>query len=52
MAQTVNGPAGDPCYYEADRLTAALIGEQPSKSEALAWGFAAAGVHAGGTRPL
>ena len=49
VAQTVNGPAGDPCYMEADPLTSAIIGEQPSKTEAVAWGLAWAGMHAGVT---
>ncbi len=52
VAQTVNGPAGDPCFMEADPLTSSIIGEQPSKTEAIAWGLAAAGLHAGITWTL
>jgi hypothetical protein len=45
VAQTLNGPASDPCYRELAPDTRFLIGERPHRDEVLAWGVAAAVVH-------
>ena len=44
VAQTLNA-ASDPCYVEAFPVTRALIGEQPSQAEVLAWGVGTAALH-------
>ncbi len=52
VLQTLDGPARDPCYEEADGLTRRLIGRQPSESDVIVWGIAIAAVHAGVTSML
>lgn len=52
VAQTINGPAQDPCFEEVDNLTRSLIGAHPSTGEALAWGAGVALIHAGVTWSL
>lgn len=45
VAQTLNGPASDPCYSEQDPITSSLIGEHPSRGEVLAWGVGLSVTH-------
>ena len=44
VAQTINGPAKDPCFAEGT-VTRHLIGEQPSTEGVLAWGIGLSLVH-------
>lgn len=46
VAQTINGPANDPCFVEANPLTRSLIGENPSEESVLLWGMGVAFLHA------
>lgn len=50
--QTVHGAASDRCYYEADPVTRALIGEKPSRGAVYAWGVGYGAFHYGVTRLL
>lgn len=45
VAQTLNGPAADPCYHESAFPTRQLIGEQPTPAAVLAWGAGLAVAH-------
>lgn len=46
MAQTLNGPASDPCYRETGLITSRVIGSQPEPAQVVAWGAAYAVAHA------
>jgi hypothetical protein len=45
VAQTINGPASDPCYRERAPTTRFLIGERPHRDNVIAWGVAASVMH-------
>lgn len=45
VAQTLSGPASDPCYPESDPVTRSLIGSTPSREAVLAWGIGASVAH-------
>ena len=51
VAQTLNA-ARDPCYRESDPLTRAIIGEQPSTGEVVAWAVGSSVLHAVVSRKL
>lgn len=44
-AQTINGPASDPCYTEVNPLTKKVIGHHPSKEGTYTTMIAFAGLH-------
>ena len=44
VAQTLS-VGDDPCYFEANLQTSALIGEHPGTGEALVWGVASSVAH-------
>ncbi len=52
VIQTEKGPASDSCYYEANPVTAALIGKKPSTLGVVAWGAGDAIGHYAVTRWL
>lgn len=50
--QTINGPANDPCYSESGAIPKLLMGENPTKGQALAWGVGWGAFHYGVSREL
>lgn len=52
VLQTINGPARDDCFYEADPFTKRLIGENPSTSDVVVWGVATGALHYGVSKAL
>ena len=52
MLQTLNGPAGDPCYTETGAIPNLLHGDNPSRREVVAWGVGWGLLHWGVSREL
>ncbi len=52
VAQTLNGPAKDPCYIEVDPITRGLIGKNPSSEAVVLWGIGTGIAHIGVTHLL
>jgi hypothetical protein len=51
-AQTYRIAQSDGCFREGNPITSAVIGEEPSTGEALAWGIGTAALHVGVTELL
>lgn len=47
VLQTINGPATDDCYKEANPITRRIVGEKPSKGQVVAWGVGQGLLHYG-----
>jgi hypothetical protein len=52
VLQTINGPAKDDCFVEANSITKSFIGEKPNTGEVLVWGVASGAAHWGVTKLL
>lgn len=39
VAQTIKGPAKDPCYHERNFITKTLIGKYPNTDKVIIWGI-------------